>query len=166
MRPRKAPAVKARAPKLVKQEVSEPSRDVNKIEVLVSRWKWLEADQDYQTAIAPRGRDADLRYDVEQERIIAELRTLVPQDYYELAALFRFTIDGIRIGVTLRCDGADFDILSNIYDALPGVFRDERKTALQEGMKNMREFLNKRTGAVFDVASDPEIIERIGWGNA
>jgi hypothetical protein len=163
---RKAPAVKARAPKLVKQEVSEPSRDVNKIEVLVSRYRWLEADQDYQTAIAPRGRDADLRHDVEQERIIAELRTLVPQDYYELAALFRFAVDEIRIAMGLRCDGADFDMLSNIHDALHGVLRDERKTALQEGMKNMREFLNKRTGAAFDVASDPETIERIGWGNA
>jgi hypothetical protein len=103
-------------------------------------------------------------HDAEQERLIAKLRTLVPQDYYELTALFQFMIDGIRIGVTLRCDGADFDILSNIHDALPGVLRDERKTALQEGMKNMREFLNKRTGAAFDVASDPETIERIGWG--
>jgi hypothetical protein len=31
-----------------------------------------------------------------------------------------------------------------------------RKAALQKGIKNMREFLNKRTSAAFDVASDPE----------
>jgi hypothetical protein len=39
---RKAPAVKARA----------PASDVNKIEVLASRFRWLDADQDYQTALA------------------------------------------------------------------------------------------------------------------
>jgi hypothetical protein len=144
---RKAPAAKAMA----------PSRDVNKIEVLASRFRWLEADQDYQTAIAPR--DADLRHEAEQERIIAKLRTWVPKDYFELAALFRFAID------ECRRDDLDLDMLSNIYDALPGVFRDEKKAARQEGMKNMREFLNKRTGEAFDVASDPETIEKIGWGN-
>ena len=161
---RKAPAVKARAPKLVKQEVSEPSRDVNKIKVLISRYKWLESDQDYQTAIAPRERDADRRHDVERQRIIAELRTLVPQDYYELAALFRFAVDEIRIAMGLRCDGADFDMLSNIHDALPGVLSDKRETARLEGMKNMREFLNKRTGAACDIANYPDIIEKIGAG--
>jgi hypothetical protein len=151
---RKAPAAKA----------SEPSRDVNKIEVLASRYRWLEADQDYQTAIAPRVRDADQRHDAEQERIIAKLRTLVPQDYFELAALFRFAIDDIRIGMGLRCDGADFDMLSNVYDAFPCVLRDERKTALQKGMKNMREFLNNRTDLSSRLAIDPEIFEQIGRG--
>jgi hypothetical protein len=146
---RKAPAVKA-----------APARGTSKIGILVSRWKWLEADQDYQTAIAPRGRDADRRHDAEQERIIAKLRTLAPQDYNELSALFRFAIDECLLG------DLDIDMLSNIYDALPGVFGDEREAARQEGMTNMREFLNKRTGAAFDVASDPEIIKKIGWGNA
>jgi hypothetical protein len=146
---RKAPAVKARA----------PAAEVNKIDVLASRFRWLEADRDYQMALAPR-EPYDDRHDAEQEKIIAKLRTLVPKDYYELSALFRFAIDECLLG------DLDIDMLSNIYDALPGVFGDERKTALQEGMENMREFLNKRTGEAFDVASDPEIIKRIGWGNA
>jgi hypothetical protein len=142
-KPRKAPEAKASAPKLVKPAASEPSRDVNKIEVLAARFRWLEADQDYQTAIAaPRERDADLRHDAEQKKIIAELRILRPQDYHELAALFRFAIDEIKMGP--RCDGGEFDMLQNVYDALPCILRDERKTALQEGMKNMHEFLDKR----------------------
>jgi hypothetical protein len=145
---RRAPAAKARA----------ASRDVNKIEVLIARWKWLEADRDYHMALAPRDRYYD-RYDAEQEKIITKLRTLVPQDYSELATLFRFAIDDCR------GDDLDLDMLSNIHDALPRVLCDEMKAARQEGMKNMREFLNKRTGEAFDAAIDPVTIKKIGWGN-
>jgi hypothetical protein len=98
----------------------------------------------------------------EQEMIIAELRTLVPKDYYELAAFFRFAIDEIKMGP--RCDGGEFDMLSNVYDAFPCVLRDEKKAALQKGMKNMREFLNKRTDLASRLAIDPEIFEQIGRG--
>jgi hypothetical protein len=69
----------------------------------------------YKMAIAPRDRDADRCHEAEQGRIIAELRTLVPKDYFELAALFRFAIDEIKMGE--RCDGAEFDMLQNVYDA-------------------------------------------------
>ncbi len=158
-KPRKAPAKPKKAP-------GEPKRETSKIQVLITRWKWLEADQDYQTAIAPRERDADRRHDAEQERIIAKLRTLVPQDHYELAAHFRFVIDEIKLGGSLRCDGADFDMLSNIHDALFYVHHAIRETSRQQGMKNMREFLNKRTGAAFDTSKEPNIMERIGWGTA
>jgi hypothetical protein len=136
-KPRKAPAKPKKTP-------GEPKWETSKIQVLMTRWKWLEADQDYQTAIAPRERDADRRHDAEQERIIAKLRTLVPQDYYELAALFRFVIDDIKICMSLRCDGSHFDMLSNIHDALFDVHLAERKTALQKGMINMRDFLRVR----------------------
>jgi hypothetical protein len=56
---------------------------------------------------------------------------LVPQNYYELAALFRFLIDEIKIGEALRGDGADFDMLSNIRDALFDVLCAERKTSFK-----------------------------------
>jgi hypothetical protein len=90
----------------------------------------------------------------------------VPQDYCELAALFRFVIDEIKMGESLRCDGADFDMLSNIHDALFGVLCAERKTALQKGMINMRDFLNRKTGLAFDTSKESDIMERIGWGAA
>jgi hypothetical protein len=155
---RKAPAKPKKAP-------GEPKREASKIQELIARWKWLEADRDYQAIAAPE-RDADLRHTAEQDRIIAKLRTLIPRDYYELEALFNFAIAEIKVTHSFRCDGGDLDMLSNIHDALPVVFRDERETALQNGMKNMREFLNKRTGAVFAGSSDPETIERIRWGTA
>ncbi len=164
---RKAPAAKRAAPKAAtKQASGEPKREARKIQELIARWKWLEADQDYQTAIAAPECDADGRHYAEQERIIAKLRTLVPQDYYELAALFKFALAEIEVADALRCDGADFDMLSNIHGALFDVLSQERETVLQKGMENMHEFLNKRTGAAFDVARDPETIKRIGWGRA
>jgi hypothetical protein len=154
---RKAPA----APKTRQK----PVLGINKIEILVARWKWLEADQDYQTAVADDG-NGNSSHNAEQERIIEKLRTLVPQDADELAALFRFAIDEIKVCYSLRGDGADVDMLSNIHDALFYVLCAERETARQEGMKNMREFLNKRTVAAIATASDPEIMQKIGWGNA
>jgi len=165
---RKASAAKRAAPKAAtKQASGEPKREARKIQELVTRWKWLQADQDYQTAIAAPECDADIRHAAEQERIIAKLRTLVPQDYYELVALFEFVLAEIKVTGTLRCDGADFDMLSNIYGALFDVFREERETALQNGMKNMREFLNKKTSAAFAVARDDlDTMKRIGWGTA
>jgi hypothetical protein len=156
---RKAPAKAARETR------AKPASGINKIEVLIARWNWLEADQNYRTAIADNG-NGDSSHNAEQERIIAKLRKLVPQDDDELTALFRFALDEIKVCNSLRGDGADVDMLSNIHDALFYVLRAERGTARQEGMKNMREFLNKRTGAVFDVATDPNTIERIGWGAA
>jgi hypothetical protein len=159
---RKSPAAKAMAPKLVKPAASEPSRDVNKIEVLASRFRWLEADRDCQMALAPRVVDAGLRHEAEQQMLIDIIRTKVPQDYHELAALFQFAIDGIRMGP--RRDGADFDMLSNIYDAFPCILRDERETARQEGMMNMREFLNHRADLALRLAIDPKIFEQIGRG--
>jgi hypothetical protein len=69
---------------------------------------------------------------------------LVPKDYFELAALLRFAINELKMGG--RCDGAAFDMLSNVYEAFPCVLTDERETMLQKGMKNMLEFLDKRAG--------------------
>jgi hypothetical protein len=96
--------------------------------------------------------------------IIAKLRTLVPQDDYELIALFRFAIDEIRISMEFAGKDAEFDMLSNIYDAIPCVLRDEKRTALQEGMKNMLAFLNTRADISSRLAIDPEIAEQIGRG--
>jgi uncharacterized membrane-anchored protein len=89
----------------------------------------------------------------------------VPQDFSELEALFQFALDGIK-GEAPRHDGASLDMLTNACRAIFDVLRAERETARQEGMKNMREFLNKRTVAAIATASDPEIMQKIGWGNA
>jgi hypothetical protein len=156
---RKAPAKAARKTR------AKPAPSINQIEVLISRWNWLEADQNYRTALAPPERDMDRRHHAEQEAIISKLRILVPQNYSELEILFRFALDEMK-GDASRQDGASLDMLENAWGSILPILCAERGTASQEGMRNMREFLNKRTGGVFDVASCPEIVERIGCGTA
>ena len=46
---RKAPSAKAIPKPAPKEANSEPKREVSEIGRLVSRWHWLEADQDYQS---------------------------------------------------------------------------------------------------------------------
>jgi hypothetical protein len=157
---RKAPAKAARKTR------AKPAPSINKIEVLIARWKWCEADQDYQTALAPPERDADRRHDAEQEMIIAKLRICVPQNFRELEALSQFAINEIKLDNALRGDGADLDILINIVGALPDVVRSEQEISVHAGMQLMRRFLDKETVATFAYASDPEIIQKIRWGNA
>jgi hypothetical protein len=154
---RKAPAKAARKTR------AKPAPSINKIEVLITRWKWCEADQDYKTALAPPERDADRRHYAEQETIIAKLRTLVPQNYSELEMLFRFALDEIK-GDAVRQDRASLDMLTNAYGEILHILCAERETARQEGMRNMREFLDKRAATSSGLASDPEIMQRIGHG--
>jgi hypothetical protein len=104
--------------------------------------------------------------DTQQEEIIAELRELVPQDSHDARELFSFVLDQIEVGLALRCDGADLDMLMNIFKALPSVFLAEREAARLEGMANMRDFLSRKTGSAFDTAKEPDIMKRIGWGAA
>jgi hypothetical protein len=145
---------------------AKPKREASKIKELVARWEWLEAEQDYQTAIAPPECDADRRHDIEQERIVAKLRTLVPQDFSELEALIGFSLDQIKRYDGLRCDRAEIDMLTNAHEASFDVRHCERETAFQNGMNNMRDFLRKETTAAIDSARDAEIMQKIRWGNA
>jgi hypothetical protein len=55
--------------------------------------------------------------------------------------------------------------LTNILEALPFVIGDEMEAARLNGMTNMRDFLSRRTGAAFNVAKEPKVMERIQWGN-
>jgi hypothetical protein len=154
---RKAPAKTARKTR------AKPASGIAKIEVLIARWNWLEADQNYRTALAPPERDADRRHHAEQEIIITQLRTLTPQDYSELEILFRFALDEIK-GDASRQDGASLDMLENAWGSILPILCAERETASQEGMRNMREFLDRRASTSSMLASDPEFMQKIGHG--
>jgi hypothetical protein len=99
---RKVPAKPKKAP-------GEPKREASKILELIARWRWLEADQDYQIAIAPRGDDVYRRHDAEQERIIAKLRTSTPQYSDELTALCDRRNQGLRRATMRRGRHGHFD---------------------------------------------------------
>jgi hypothetical protein len=154
---RKAPAKTARKTR------AKPAPGIAKIEVLIARWNWLEADQNYRTALAPPERDADRRHHAAQEMIIAQLRTLVPQDYSELEILSRFALDEMK-GDASRQDGASLDMLENAYGEILHILCAERESSRLEGMKNMREFLDTRAETSSLLASDPEFMQKIACG--
>jgi hypothetical protein len=144
---------------------AKPAPGGNSIGMLVARWKWLEADQDYRTAVADNG-NGDDSHDAEQEAIIAKLRKLVPQDFKELEALVEFVFHDCEICGSVRGDGADIDMLENAHKSLPDIIRAEREISVHAGMQLMREFLSKETTAAIDYATDPEIMQKIRWGTA
>jgi hypothetical protein len=101
----------------------------------------------------------------EQEEIIAELRTLIPENFDELGALLKFVSDDIKVCKSLRCDGVDIDILSNICEAFRPVLRDEKRAATRDGMLKMRDYLRSKTGAGVEVAGDKYVLQQIEHGN-
>ncbi len=167
---RKAKATNPATPKNdVTAAPSEPKREISHIRELVARWRFLEAISNWEAERAETEDESEKLLksrDTQQEKIIAELRELVPQDFDDVRELFSFVLDQIDVGLALRCDGADHDMLINIFKALPSVFRAEREATRLEGMANMRDFLSRKTGSAFDTAKEPDIMKRIGCGNA
>jgi hypothetical protein len=166
---RKAPAATRAAPKAAtKQASGEPKRTVSKIFRLVTRWRVLEADANYRAEEAETDNESErLRaiHEAENHKIVKALRILIPRDFGEVRELLRYVLDEIKIADAIRCDGSDIDILTNILEALPFVIGDEMEAARLNGMTNMRNFLSRRTGAAFNVAKEPKVMERIQWGN-
>jgi DNA-directed RNA polymerase subunit F len=147
----------------------ESKREISHIRELVARWRFLEAISKWEAEKAETEESSENLLespDTQQEKIIAEVRKLVPQDSADARELFRFALDQIEVGLALRCDRADLDMLMNILKALPSVFAAELETARLEGMTNMRDFLSRKTGSAFDTAKEPDIMKRIGWGAA
>jgi hypothetical protein len=166
---RKAQAAKRAAPKAAtNQASSEPKREISEIRCMLSRLRFLEADANNRAEEAETDDESErLRavHEAENHKIMKALRILIPRDFSELSELLRHVLDEIKVADTLRCDGSDIDILTNIVEALPAVIGYEMEAARRMGMTNMRDFLSSKFGAAFDVAKEPKAMERIQWGN-
>ena len=121
---RKAPVAKRAAPKAAtKQAPDNPKRIVSEIQRLVTRWRFLEAEEAYQAAIAKTDEESDAlicQHGDEQYEIEMELSRLIPQDFNDVRELLEHAV-GMREG-GFRSDGADQMILRNILESLPSVF--------------------------------------------
>lgn len=101
---RKAPAAKRAAPKTAtKQASGEPKRTISEIQRLVTRWRFLEAEEDCQAAIAKTNEESDAlicQHGDEQDEIEMELSTLIPQDFDEVRELLEHAIK-LMVGACL-----------------------------------------------------------------
>ncbi len=136
---RKAPAKRA-APKIAtKQASGEPKRMVSKICRLATRWRFLEAEEDYQATIAKTDEESDAlicQHGDEQYEIEMELSRLIPQDFGDVRELLGFAIDMREGG--FRTDGADQMMLKSILESLPSLLGDANEAARLEGAEKMR----------------------------
>jgi hypothetical protein len=88
---RKVPATKAAT-----STTGKPKREVSEIRTLVSRYKWLDADQNYQATTADTEQESELLIAIhfdEQEKIGRELATLIPESFWDACCLLGFATD-------------------------------------------------------------------------
>jgi hypothetical protein len=142
---RTAPAAKRVTPKSSTTVApSEPTREVSKIYALVSRWKWLKADADYQAATADTEEKSERLitiHDVEQKKIERELTTIFPQTFSDIYSLLGFLIDNAERGGCVDV-GFEIDVLRNIGEGLPEAryneMKAEREKASQAAIAEVR----------------------------
>jgi hypothetical protein len=90
----KAPAAKRDAPSAAtKQAPGEPKREVTDVRKLVSRWHWLEADQEHRANLAQTEKESERLIAIhndEQKEIESQLTALVPTNYLDACYLLEF----------------------------------------------------------------------------
>ena len=108
--------------------------DVRNIPRLVSRWKWLEADQEYQAANAATDKESDELLGVhkkELDQIAEKLASANPETREDVCCLLEFVAPSFEDG--FRSDGADVKIFRNVQDALMTVWNDNMQRYRDEG---------------------------------
>jgi hypothetical protein len=138
-KPHKAPAAKTVAPKrAAKEATGEPKREISEIRRLVSRWRWLEADQAYQAATAPTNKDSERLITVhndEQGEIEERLADLVPDDFYDVCCLLEFATDMVANHVPKQWDIAR---LRNVRTGLSRAWRNDMEAERAKGIAEAR----------------------------
>ncbi len=134
---RKAPGAKPKA--ATKQASGEPKRTISEICRLVTRWRFLEAEEAYQAVIAGADKESEeliCEHDDEQYGIEIKLSKLISQDFTEARELLGFAIDMREGG--FRTDGTDQMMLRNILESLFSISGNDAQAARLEGAEKMR----------------------------
>jgi hypothetical protein len=115
------------------------SRRVSDIQRLVALWRFLEAEQVNQAAIAKTDEEAEAlicQHGDEQSEIEMKLSRLLPQDFDDVREILEFAADMIKEND--RPDGGGLMMLENILKSLPGVLGNTKEAARKAGMEEMR----------------------------
>jgi len=131
---------KPRKPSEPETAAPEPSptgtpRTVSKIEKLVARWNFLEADERYRASIADtEGQQVEslTHHDDEQAEIEDKLRFTQPWTLDDLSASVRFVCDRLvenrHLGFQL-----EVSMLSNVIEDIGALWRNDMEKARAEG---------------------------------
>jgi hypothetical protein len=119
-------------------------REKSEIEELFTRYKWLEADRDYQAATASSDEEFSrlIRiHDSELDAIAKRLADLQPQTFLEARWLLEFVLPSFT-EEGARGDGLDEQVCRNVLESLLEVGRNARDEARDEGYELARKDVN------------------------
>ncbi len=136
---RKEPAKRAAPKAATKQASGESKRKISGIERLITRWRFLEAEEAYQAAIAKTDEESNAligQHGDEQYEIEMELSRSTPQDFNDVRELLQFVIGTFADGY--RPDGAGVAMLRNILESLFSISGNDAQAARLEGAEKMR----------------------------
>jgi hypothetical protein len=115
-------------------------REVSEIERLFTRYKWLEADCEYQSKMASTDEESDALINVHnraRDKIESRLAELRPMTIREAELLLEFVRQSLEMGK--RTDDMDIRIVANVRDSLIEVRRNIEKKARDEAYKESLE---------------------------
>jgi hypothetical protein len=142
---RKAPPAKRAAPKAAtKQASGEPKREVSGIRRFVSRWHWLEADQEHRANLAQTEKESERLIAIhndEQKELESALAQMVPKSFLDACCLLEFATGRADQGGCIA-NHAEIDMLWNVVAGLRLAWRDEIRAARNDGIEEMRRTLN------------------------
>jgi hypothetical protein len=149
---RKAPATKPVAvDPAPKKANGEPKREISEIWRLVTRWHWLEADQEYQGSIADTESEWQriiAIHNDEQRKIERKLATLIPENFEDVGTLLEFATKMGEDGSMVS--GADRDMLKNVREGLrmarahdSVAARDKMKAERDKGFAAARDYIHR-----------------------
>jgi hypothetical protein len=149
---RKAPAKSAAPARARKQTPGEQKREVTDIRKLVSRWHWLEADQEHRANLAKTEDESEKLIAIhndEQEAIESQLTTLVPANYFDACYLLEFAT--VLAEGACMVDGAVVAILKNVRDGLRAAWNNDMQAEHKKATLEFRDGL----GALLEIFHQP-----------
>jgi hypothetical protein len=146
------------APKTITQDkvLSETPegkpREVSEISRLVSRFKWLVADQEYQVENATTDEESQrlsLVHDPELNQIAKKLATAEPESFNDICGLLDFALTSIA---TEAFPTAVQLVLKNVRENIGLVWNSEMRRGREEAEKKKYEELRWSVNAMLEIA--------------
>jgi hypothetical protein len=141
----KAPAKRAAPKAATKQTSGEPMREVSGIRRFVSRWHWLEADQEHRSNIAQTEKESERLIAIhndEQREIEGMLAQVVPPNFSDACYLLEFATRMVIQQGGFTPDAPEIAMLKNVVAGLRVAWRGETEAARNAGMEEMRRTIN------------------------
>jgi hypothetical protein len=134
----------------------------SEIDKLLARYRFLEADQRHNAAIAETAEesgDAWSAHNKELDRIMDKLASIVPETFSEARDLLRFVLEEVTTCGGLHTDETELRIVENVADGLWGIRNNFAKAVRNDAYDLM---LSK----VADVSKAAKAIQPFAYGDA